>query len=255
MKALALALLLALTPSAALAAKPKDTGFRKASYKVALKGTQVTSWKYHKDKGPDPCDFYANGEGSQEVRFRTSAAAPLLAVDYPSHRPGGDRPTLWRKFTMSPLVAKPPLYEVNTTVDRQARTSSGGHAPSCPNRYSGGGAEPPASDCGKHGFKLSLSLGYRYRNRLNLEEDATKPGLADRLPYQHCELHGERGLLLEGLGIELPASKLFGLKRKKAYEFVGTDVKDVPVHPGGMARTGIRYTITLTRTSKVRRSP
>jgi hypothetical protein len=255
MKALAavtalLSILLA-APSVVLAATGKDHGYRKASYKVAIRGIQVTTWKYHKDKGADPCDYFADGEGGEEIRFNTLEFQPLVAINA-----GSDRPSLFRQYRLKPLIVRLASYDADATVDRWAKTSSGGAEPSCPNEFSGGDGPEPPPDCGEHkGIELSLFLSFRYRDHLKLEEDPTRPGLAGRELYKRCEHHGERALLLEGLGVELSNAKLFGLKWKQRYDFTWKDEKTVSISHGGTARTAIRYRLTLKRVSKVSRTP
>jgi hypothetical protein len=54
---------------AADAAKRKPKSPKKATYTLAVKGTQVTTWDYHKRQAPS-CDWPEEGHGSQEINFK-----------------------------------------------------------------------------------------------------------------------------------------------------------------------------------------
>jgi hypothetical protein len=68
---LAVALALSIACASAAQAAPK-----KATYKLTLTGTQLTTWDYHKRKQPS-CDWPEEGHGDQEINFYTPDREPV----------------------------------------------------------------------------------------------------------------------------------------------------------------------------------
>jgi hypothetical protein len=233
---------LAVAPFSAQAAKPSG-GFKQATFKATLSGSQVTTWEYHVPDDPDnQCDAGSDGYGDQTIKFDAKRTFKLTFIAPPKNRPNVF-------FTAGrPSVFSTPLYlPVDATAERNGDYSVhyGQIANNCPGVGSGGGVtEPTAKDCGVRngGFQTRLYFHdpspdadlipvQRHlpeKNTLKLEANlyewlqADGSASAAQLDesYKNCPLmldhsYVERAGNIWTSGAHVPESALFNKKRRK----------------------------------------
>src|SRR4051812_42903811 len=140
------------------AAQAKGSGgFKQATFKATLSGSQVTTWEYHNPDDPtNQCDAGSDGYGDQTIKFDAKRTFKLTFTAPPKTRPN--------MFSTAgrPSVFSTPLFlPVDATAERNGDYSVhyGQIANNCPGVGSGGGVtEPTAKDCGVRngGFQTRL---------------------------------------------------------------------------------------------------
>jgi hypothetical protein len=233
--------------AAALAAVPAGAhakpvgGFKQATFKATLSGSQVTTWEYHKADDPNNrCDAGSDGYGDQTIKFDAKRTFKLNFTAPPKNRPN-------MFFTAGrPSVFSTPLFlPVDATADRNGDyiVHYGQAAKDCPGVGSGDGETTPTPhDCGVRngGFQVRLFFHdpspdadlipvQRHlpeKNTLKLEgnlyEWLAGNGSASTLDsaYQNCPLllentYVERAGNIWTSGAHLSEKTLFNRKRRK----------------------------------------
>ena len=236
------AALLAAIPMTAQA-KPVG-GFKQATFKATLSGSQVTTWEYHKADDPNNrCDAGSDGYGDQTIKFD---AKRTFKVNFTA--PPKNRPNMF--FTHGrPSVSTTPLFlPVDATAERNGdyKVHYEQAAKDCPGESGGGGdTTPTPHDCGIRtgGFQTRL---YFYdpspdahlivpfgrplpqKNTLKLEAnlyewlqaDGSNSAIQLDDSYQNCPLllentYVERAGNIWTSGAHLSEKTLFNKKRKK----------------------------------------
>src|SRR4051812_49716402 len=68
-------------------AKPVG-GFKQATFKATLSGSQVTTWEYHNPDDPtNQCDAGSDGYGDQTIKFDAKRTFKLTFTAPPKNRP------------------------------------------------------------------------------------------------------------------------------------------------------------------------
>jgi hypothetical protein len=231
--------LLAIAPSGA-DAKPAG-GFKQATFKATLSGSQATTWEYHKADDPNNrCDAGADGYGDQTIKFDAKRTFKLNFTAPPK----GQANLFGTKGP--PSVFSTPLFlPVDATAERNGDYSVhyGQIAKDCPGLGNGGGGDTPTPrDCGVRngGFQVRLFFHdpspdadlipvQRHlpeKNTLKLEGNVYEwlagDGSASTLDfaYQNCPLllessYVERAGDIWTSGAHLSEKALFNGKRRK----------------------------------------
>ena len=151
----AAAALLAAVPATAVA-KPA-TGFKQATFKATLSGSQVTTWEYHKADDPDNrCDAGSDGYGDQTIKFDAKRTFKLNFTAPPK-----GQSNLFGTKGRPSVFSTPLLLPVDAMAERNGDYSVHYEqaANDCPGVGSGGGViDVPAKDCGVRngGFQARL---------------------------------------------------------------------------------------------------
>src|SRR5581483_6923230 len=146
---------LAMAPTSALA-KPSG-GFKQATFKATLSGSQVTTWEYHKADDPNNrCDAGSDGYGDQTIKFDAKRTFKLNFTAPPK----GQANLFGTKGR--PSVFSTPLFlPVDATAERNGdyKVHYEQMARDCPGESGGGGDYiPTPHDCGVRtgGFQVRL---------------------------------------------------------------------------------------------------
>ena len=225
------------------AAQAGAGGFKQATFKATLSGSQVTTWEYHKADDPNNrCDAGSDGYGDQTIKFDAKRSFKLNFTAPPKNRPN-------MFFTAGrPSVFSTPIFlPVDATAERNGDYSVhyGQIAKDCPGVGSGGGVtEPTAKDCGVRdgGFQTRLYFHdpspdadlipvQRHlpeKNTLKLEgnvyewlaADGSNSAATLDSAYQNCPLllentYVERAGNIWTSGAHISEKALFDKKRKK----------------------------------------
>jgi hypothetical protein len=137
-------------------AKPVG-GFKQATFKATLSGSQGTTWEYHKADDPNNrCDAGSDGYGDQTIKFDAKRTFKLNFTTPPK----GVADLFGTKGR--PSVFSTPLFlPVDATAERNGdyQVHYGQAAKDCPGVGSGGGDDiPTPHDCGVRngGFQVRL---------------------------------------------------------------------------------------------------
>jgi hypothetical protein len=143
-------------------AKPAKGGYKTATFKATLSGSQVTTWEYHhvKDKD-DPCDASANGYGDQTIKFDANRKFEIKFIAPPRKDPdafsSNGRPSVFTTpliLNVDATVERNGDYSVNYgEVDKQNCHGVGG----------GGGEGPAPKDCGTRTGRFHANLYFHER--------------------------------------------------------------------------------------------
>jgi hypothetical protein len=233
------AVALAAVPTAA-DAKPAG-GFKQATFKATLSGSQVTTWEYHKADDPNNrCDAGADGYGDQTIKFDAKRTFKLNFTAPPK-----GQANLFGTNGRPSVFSTPLFLPVDATAERNGDYSVhyGQIAKDCPGLGSGGDdGIPTPHDCGVRngGFQVRLFFHdpspdadlipvQRHlpeKNTLKLEgnvyEWLASDGSASTLDfaYKNCPLllentYVERAGNIWTSGAHLSEKTLFNRKRRK----------------------------------------
>ena len=146
--------LLAIAPFSA-DAKPAS-GFKQATFKATLSGSQVTTWEYHKADDPtNRCDAGSDGYGDQTIKFDAKRTFKVITS------PPKGQPNLFGTKGRPSVFTTPLFLPVDATAERNGeyQVHYGQIARDCPGS-AGGGADdiPTPHDCGVRngGFQTRL---------------------------------------------------------------------------------------------------
>ena len=141
---LALGALVAAPAADAAAAKPIPGAPQLETFKVTIRGSQVSTWSLREVDNPDdPCDSPASGDGSQMVRFFSRPTKITVLRD-------GAEAIVGQSIT-APL-----------SVEREGEARSAGSSADCPSVAIGDADLAPLTqpDCGKRTGKVDLRLQF-----------------------------------------------------------------------------------------------
>jgi hypothetical protein len=225
-------------------AKPAGGGFKQATFKATLSGSQVTTWEYHKADDPNNrCDAGSDGYGDQTIKFD---AKRTFRVNFTT--PPKRQSNLFGTKGRPSVFTTPLFLPVDATAERNGDyiVHYDQAAKDCPGEAGGGGDNVPIPhDCGirRGGFQtrlyfhdpspggdLILPLGRRLpeKNTLKLEANIYEWFQADGASsavqledsYRNCPLllentYVERAGNIWTSGAHLSEKTLFNSKRRK----------------------------------------
>jgi hypothetical protein len=258
----------------ALAQAKPASGFKQATFKATLSGSQVTTWEYHVlDDANNQCDAGSDGYGDQTIKFDARRTFKLSFTAPPKNRPN-------MFFTAGrPSVFSTPLFlPVDATAERNGdyRVHYGQIANNCPGVGSGGGVtEPTAKDCGvrKGGFQtrfffhdpspdadlIPVQRRLPEKNTLKLEANlyewlqADGSSSASQLDdsYKNCPLlldhsYVERAGNIWTSGAHVSEAQLFNRKRNKLV-VSGHTIQNFGHGGASTGKTILAWNLRLTR--------
>jgi hypothetical protein len=224
---------LAVAPFSAQAAKPSG-GFKQATFKATLSGSQVTTWEYHVADDPDnQCDAGSDGYGDQTIKFDAKRTFRLNFTAPPKNNPN----LLYTRGRPAVLTNPNPLV-LDSTAKRDTDFTYGQPGPRCDGE-NGGGVDPSlqVKDCGTRTGTIRARFFYDWRgvlddaiptdhsrdkNQLKLETygpeyNGSESGKLDET-YRNCSLNGQTWAERQGVtyttGNKLVEKQLFNKKRK-----------------------------------------
>jgi hypothetical protein len=226
----------------AVAAAPAEaqTGFgvRTAKYRIQVKGVQTTAWRSEHQIGSGDCEVGHKGEGTEVVRF---ASEPMFAT---AASYGAADPRFQVGKTFGAVLEMPAKLTRRSDFKLWANPCTDGDGT--------GGKTPPPPDCGQRNVTVHAEVKFS-DGRLLVDE----PGdlFVPLPPFQNCHVEGTAypELLWRGgknaVGKPLNARKLFGGPKTRE---ITVGRRDVYQDAEKWHETTIRYTVKLTRISKVK---
>jgi hypothetical protein len=237
--ALACLALAGATVAAAPAAEAKPGfGFKSAKFRIAVDGVQTTAWKTDHPIGTAACDVGYKGEGTEVVRF----ASKPLTVTATSYGVGEPRFQAGKKFGA--------VLEMPGKVTRRSDFKLWGNP--CTDGDGRGGKAPVPPDCGQRKVTVDGEVKF-VGGRLLVDRPASD--FLPLPPYRNCHVEGTAfpELLWRGgknaVGKPLSARKLFAGRKARA---ITVGRRDVYQDAEDWHETTLKYTVTLTRISKVK---
>jgi hypothetical protein len=228
-----------LAAAAPAGAKTPTFGFKTATYRAEVSGVQTTAWNSHHEV-QHACDVGHKGDGTEVVRF-SGKPVTTKVTSY-----NADNPTFMvgRKFGAE--------MHFKAKVTRRANYSQWGSGKECSSGDGKGGVTPPAPDCGQK--TLSVYAELRFADGRLMVDDGTDVFVP--LPgYRNCHVAGTAypEMLWRGgknaVGKPLTGRELFSGPKTRT---ITVGRREVFQDAESWHETTIRYTVKLTRLSKVR---
>ena len=212
-------------------------GFKTAKFRIQVEGVQTTAWKSEHQIGTGACEVGHKGDGTEVVRF---ASKPIVAV-------------------ATSYSAEDPSFRVGKTfgavLEMRGKTTRHSNfklwANPCTDGDGRGGKTPPPPDCGQRSVTVVGEVKFN-RGRLMVDDSSD---LVVPLPvFQNCMVDGTAfpDMLWRGgknaIGKPLAGRQLFGGPKIRT---ITVGRRDVYRDAERWHETTLRYTVTLTRISKV----
>ena len=225
--------------AAPASAKTPTFGFKTAKFRVSVSGVQTTAWKAHHEIDGQ-CDAGYKGDGTEVVRLPGkpfTATVTSYDKNNPMFRVG-------KKFNAE--------LHWNAKVTRRATWQQWDSGTPCSYGDGKGGTQPPAPDCGQRTLSVWGELRF-LQGRLLVDDgdDLVVPIPA----YRNCHVWGTAypEMLWRGgknaVGKPLTARQLWTGPKTRTITVGRREVVQDADH---WHETTIKYTITLTRLTKVR---
>lgn len=167
-------------------APARNGGFKQATFKATLSGSQVTTWEYHRKKDKDdPCSASSDGYGDQTIKFDAKRKFKVQFTQPPKRQRDlfgtNGRPSVFTTPLILPVDATAERngdYNVNYgEIDETNCDAAGG---------GGGDDNPPDPDCGKRDGRFNVRLYFH-----DPSEDALVVPLKHPFPDKnHLKLEG-----------------------------------------------------------------
>lgn len=221
------------------AAGAKGFGFKQAKYRIEISGVQTTAWKVDSPIKFD-CDVGSKGDATEVVRFST----PSFAATVTSYDKANPTFMIGRKFGAE--------RRFNAKVTRRSNFKQW-TVKACADGDGTGGQAPPAPDCGQKNLLFYAQLRFS-QGRLMID-DGDDDLLVPMPGYRNCVIGGTAfpNFLWRGgkhaVGKPLTGPQLF---RGPQQRTITVGRRDVYQDAERWHETTIRYTVTLTRLTKVR---